>query len=98
MGTAFSSEGRLNFRNARYARDTRPIDPACTCPVCTGGYTRAHIRHMVTQKEMLGGILLSMHNIYFLLDLMRRARTAIIEGTYGAFVQAWMDSPAAADY
>ena len=87
MGTAFSSQGRLNFRN-----------PACTCPVCTGGYTRAHIRHMVTTKEMLGGILLSMHNIYFLLDLMRRARRAIIEGRYAAFVSDWMDSPAAADY
>ena len=67
-------------------------------PVCTGGYTRAHIRHMVAQKEMLGGILLSMHNIYYLLDLMRRARQAIIDGRYEAFVRAWMDSPAAADY
>ncbi len=98
MGTAFSSEGRLNFRNARFARDARPIDERCTCPVCTGGYTRAHIRHMVTVKEMLGGILLSIHNIYYLLDLMRAARRSIIEGTYASFVRAWMDSPAAADY
>ena len=58
MGTAFSSEGRLNFRNARFAHDDGPIDPTCTCPVCTGGCSRALIRHMVTQKEMLGGILL----------------------------------------
>ena len=71
MGTAFSSEGRLNFRNARFAHDDGPIDPTCTCPVCTGGYSRALIRHMVTQKEMLGGILLSMHNIYYLLNLMQ---------------------------
>ena len=98
MGSAFSHEGRLNFRNARFARDLGPIDAQCTCPVCTGGYTRAHIRHMVTQHEMLGGILLSMHNIYFLLNLMHEAREAIIEGRYGAFVRAWMDSPAAADY
>ena len=98
MGTAFSSEGRLNFRNAKFARDPRPIDEKCTCPVCTGGYSRAHIRHMVTVKEMLGGILLSMHNIYYLLDLMRRARQAIIEGRYAEFVADWMDSPAAADY
>ena len=98
MGTAFSHEGRLNFRNARFARDAGPIDPQCTCPVCTGGYSRALIRHMVTQKEMLGGILLSMHNIYFLLDLMRQARVAIIEGRYAEFQQAWMDSPAAKDY
>ena len=98
MGTAFSHEGRLNFRNARFARDAGPIDPQCTCPVCTGGYSRALIRHMVTQKEMLGGILLSMHNIYFLLALMRQARTAIIEGRYAEFQQAWMESPAAIDY
>ena len=98
MGTAFSSEGRLNFRNARFAHDDGPVDPQCTCPVCTGGYTRAHIRHMVTVKEMLGGILLSMHNIYYLLDLMRRARQAIIDGTYSEFVNDWMNSPAAKDY
>ena len=66
--------------------------------MCTGGYTRAHIRHMVTVKEMLGGILLSMHNIYYLLDLMRRARQAIIDGTYSEFVNDWMASPAAKDY
>ena len=98
MGTAFSSEGRLNFRNARFAHDDGPIDPTCTCPVCTGGYSRALIRHMVTQKEMLGGILLSMHNIYYLLNLMKQARQAIIEGRYGAFVSDWMNSPAAVDY
>mgnify|MGYP000099074217 CR=1 FL=1 len=98
MGTAFSSEGRLNFRNARFAHDDGPIDPTCTCPVCAGGYSRALIRHMVTQKEMLGGILLSMHNIYYLLNLMQRARQAIIEGRYGAFVNDWMNSPAAVDY
>ncbi|MDY4041241.1 MAG: tRNA guanosine(34) transglycosylase Tgt [Collinsella sp.] len=98
MGTAFSSGGRLNFRNARFAHDAGPIDERCTCPVCTGGYSRALIRHLVTQKEMLGGILLSEHNIYFLLDLMRRAREAIIEGRYAAFVEEWMAGAGAADY
>ena len=98
MGTAFSSQGRLNFRNARFAHDDGPIDPACTCPVCTGGYSRALIRHLVCQHEMLGGILLSEHNIYFLLDLMRRARQAIIEGGYAEFQDDWMASEGAADY
>ena len=69
-----------------------------TCPVCTGGYSRALIRHMVTQKEMLGGILLSQHNIYFLLDLMRRARQAIIDGRYAEFRDEWMQSAGAKDY
>ena len=66
--------------------------------MCTGGYSRALIRHMVTQKEMLGGILLSEHNIYFLLDLMRRARQAIIEGRYAEFQSEWMASEGAVDY
>ena len=98
MGTAFSCEGRMNLKNARYAHDAGPLDAACTCPVCTGGYTRAYLNHLVRQKEMLGGILLSMHNIYYLLDLMRRAREAIIDGRYSEFVSAWMDSSAAADF
>ncbi len=98
MGSAFSNEGRLNLKNACHAHDHRPLDAACTCPVCTGGYTRAYLHHLVRQKEMLGSILLSMHNIYFLLDLMRRARQAIIEGRYGAFLSDWMDSPAAKDW
>ena len=98
MGTAFSSQGRMNLKNAKFARDPRPIDEKCTCPVCMGGYSRALIRHMVTQKEMLGGILLSQHNIYFLLDLMRRARQAIIDGRYAEFQAEWMASEGAADF
>ena len=98
MGTAFSGEGRLNMKNARFAHDDGPIDPGCTCPACAGGFTRAYIHHLVRQREMLGGILLSQHNIHFLLDLMRRAREAVIEGRYAAFVRAWMDSPAARDF
>ncbi|AEB07254.1 tRNA-guanine transglycosylase [Coriobacterium glomerans PW2] len=98
MGTAFSSEGRLNLRNARFALDDAPIDPGCACPVCSGGYTRALIRHLVVQREMLGGILLSEHNIFYLLDLMKRARRAIIDGRYSAFLSQWLDSPAAQDY
>jgi queuine tRNA-ribosyltransferase len=97
LGTAFSSEGRLNMRNARFTRDLGPLDPACTCPTCTG-YSRAYLRHLVSSKEMLGAILLSMHNLHFLLDLMARARAAIAEGRYAAFLAAWLDGPGAQDY
>ena len=90
MGTAFSGEGRLNMKNARFAHDRGPIDPECTCPVCTGGYSRAYVHHLVRQKEMVGSILLSIHNIHFLLDLMRRARAAIVSGTYRSFVDEWL--------
>lgn len=97
MGTAFSSTGRMNMRNARFAHDMGPLDPACSCPVCTQ-YSRAYLRHLVKQKEMLGGILLTLHNLHFLIDLMRRARAAVKAGAYEEFYHAWMSSPAAQDY
>lgn len=97
MGTAFSSQGRMNMRNAKYFDDFSPLDPMCNCPTCTN-HTRAYIRHLVKSNEMLGAILLSIHNIHFLLDLMRRARHAIEDDAYAQFVHDWMNSPAANDY
>ena len=98
MGTAFSHEGRMNLKNAKYFADAGPIDAKCTCPVCTGGYSRAYINHLVKQHEMLGGQLLSMHNIYFLLELMRQAREAILAGTYSDFVEEWENSDGVIDF
>ena len=97
MGTAFSSTGRMNMRNAKFARDFGPLDAACTCPTCQN-HSRAYIRHLVKQNEMLGGILLSIHNLHYLIDLMRRAREAVLAGAYEEFYAAWMASPAAKDY
>ncbi|WP_418979838.1 tRNA guanosine(34) transglycosylase Tgt [Adlercreutzia equolifaciens] len=97
MGTAFSSAGRMNMRNAKYARDFTPLDPACDCLACRN-HTRAYIRHLVKQNEMLGAILLSVHNLHFLLDLMRRAREAVLADAYEEFFEQWMESDAAADY
>jgi tRNA-guanine family transglycosylase len=98
MGSGFSTQGRINLRNAKFSHDAGPLDAGCTCPVCTGGYTRAYLNHLVRQKEMAGSILISMHNVYYLLDLMRRARQSIIDGTYSDFVREWMDSPASKDW
>ncbi len=97
MGTAFSSQGRMNMRNAKYRLDDAPLDEQCSCPVCQS-YSRAYIRHLVKTDEMLHSTLLSIHNIYFLLDLMRRAREAVEADCYKEFLDAWMASPAAADY
>ena len=98
MGTAFSSQGRMNMKNAKYKLDDTPVDHRCTCPVCTGGYSRAYINHLVKQNEMMGGILLSIHNIYYLIHLMEQAREEIIAGTYGDFVDRWMASEASWDF
>jgi queuine tRNA-ribosyltransferase len=97
LGTAFSSEGRLNLRNARFTRDLGPLDPGCTCSTCTG-YSRAYLRHLVNTREMLGAMLLSIHNLHYLLDLTRQARESVLAGSYGAFLSEWRASPACDDY
>ena len=97
MGTAFSSAGRMNLKNSQYARDFGPLDPECSCSTCTE-YSRAYLRHLVSMKEMLGSILLSVHNLHFLLDLTAKARGAVERGEYQAFLAAWQASAAAEDY
>lgn len=87
MGTAFSSQGRMNMRRSCYTRDFGPLDENCTCPVCQN-YSRAYIRHLVKNNEMLGGILLSIHNLHFLIDLCAKMRAAILDGTFEEFYSA----------
>ena len=83
-GSAFSSEGRLNLRNARFAADLRPLDLACDCYACQN-FTRAYLRHLVLQKEILGSQLLSLHNLRVLLRLAEDARAAIRGGRFADF-------------
>lgn len=97
MGTAFSSTGRMNMRNAKYVHDFGPLDDKCSCPTCQQ-FSRSYIRHLIKQDEMLGGILLSIHNLHFLIDLMRRAREAVLADAYEEFYAEWMSSPGAKDY
>jgi queuine tRNA-ribosyltransferase len=72
----YTSEGRVLIKNARYARDERPLDPACSCSVCSR-YTRAYLRHLFAAGEMTAAILASHHNVHFYLDIMRQIREAI---------------------
>ena len=97
MGRAFSSQGRMNLRNAKYTDDFSPLDPECDCPVCQH-HSRAYIRHLIKTHEMLGAHLLSVHNVYYLLNLMQKAREAVEAGEYAAFMKAWLESPAVNDY
>jgi queuine tRNA-ribosyltransferase len=80
-GSAITREGRLNLRNVRFARDERPLDERCACPACSR-FSRAYIRHLVNQQEILGLRLLSLHNLRFLLDLAAAARRAIERGEF----------------
>jgi len=83
-GQAFTSRGRLNIKNARYADDQMPLDEGCGCSVCRR-HTRSFLRHLYQSGEMLGGILLTHHNLAFFLDTMRRVRQAIRSGQFAKF-------------
>jgi len=87
-GTALSWEGgRLNLRNARFARDPAPLDENCACPACTR-FSRAYLRHLVNQQELLGHRLLTLHNLRFVLDLVAGARAAIERGELQSYKDA----------
>jgi queuine tRNA-ribosyltransferase len=80
----YTSEGRVLIKNARYAADTRPIDPQCSCRVCKR-YTRAYLRHLFAAGEITASILATHHNIHFYLDIMRQIREAIEFGNLAKF-------------
>jgi len=75
-GTAFTSEGKIAIRNSPYIEDFKPLDPECDC-YCCKNFSRAYLRHLFNVGEILGLHMLSMHNIYFFLEMMRKAREAI---------------------
>jgi len=87
-GQAFTWDGPLNIRNARFAEDDGPLDPDCDCPVCTG-WSRAYLHHLVKSKEILGAMLMTQHNIHFYQSLMQRIRDAIAAGTFDSFAAAF---------
>ena len=80
-GTAMTSRGKVVVRNGRYKEDFTPLDPECDC-YCCRHYTKAYLRHMVNVNEMMGGMLLSLHNISFLTKLMRDIRKSILGGYF----------------
>ncbi len=88
-GSVFISTGKLNLKNASFYEDFSPLDPECDCYVCRN-YTRAYIRHLYKAGEILAARLCSWHNIYFLVNLMKRAREAIIGGYYPEFKKAFL--------
>ncbi len=89
---AMTRSGRLNLVNAAYARDARPIDEQCACYTCQN-FSRAYLRHLIISREMLAATLLSIHNLYTLLQLVREIRQAILEGRFesfaGQFLEKW---------
>ncbi len=89
-GQAYTSRGKLNVKNARWATDTRPLDADCACSVCRR-HTRAYLRHLYLTGEMLASILLTHHNLAFFLDTMRRVRQAIRSGEFTRFRREFVE-------
>ena len=83
-GTAFTSTGTLNLKNAEFARDKRPIEDNCDCTSCRE-FSRGYIRHLIKAEEILGLRIITLHNLHFYLDLMRQARDKIDKGTLDEF-------------
>ncbi len=83
-GTAFSSTGTLNLKNAEFAMDQRPIEERCACPSCRE-FSRGYIRHLIKAEEILGLRLITLHNLHFYLDLMAQTRGEIDNGNFDAF-------------
>jgi len=83
-GCVFTSEGKVVIKNAKYARDDSPLDPACGCLVC-GRYSRSYIRHLFVAGEMLGAMLATQHNLYFYIDRMRKIRQSLVFGAFAEF-------------
>ena len=83
-GQAFTWNGPLNLRNARFAEDQEPLDSRCKCPTC-GTYTRAYLHHLVKSGEILGAMLMTEHNIGFYQQLMQAMRDAIGAGDFASF-------------
>jgi len=88
-GEAFTWAGPLNLRNSQYRRDRHPIDENCSCYACKN-FSRAYLRHLVQINEMLGLRLLSLHNIFFFQDFMRKMRRSIIQGELASFRREFM--------
>jgi queuine tRNA-ribosyltransferase len=88
-GTLYTSKGKINIRNAEYKDDSGPLDSECECEVCRN-YTRAYLCHLYRAHEMLGGTLGSMHNLYFIINLVKRMRQSILDGNFHEFKKDFM--------
>jgi queuine tRNA-ribosyltransferase len=87
-GTLLTARGRLNLRNARYKDDPQPVEEACGCYTCRG-YSRAYLRHLFMARELLSYRLNTIHNLYYVLQLMAGLRRAIVQDAYESFARGF---------
>ena len=89
-GQAFTADGPLNMRNARFAEDTDPIEPGCPCPACTT-FERAYVHHLVKSGEILGAMLMTQHNLWFYQRVMQGLREAIASQQLASFARSFLE-------
>ena len=88
-GLAFTPHGPINLRNEKYRADPRPVVDGLDNYTCRN-FSRAYLRHLIASGEMLGGTLLTIHNLHFFLDLMAQARAHIEAGDYKSWHEGWI--------
>ena len=88
-GQAFTRTGKINLNNKKFESDTNPIDDTCDCYTCKN-HTRAYLRHLVTTDEMLGGRLISIHNLRFLIKLTEEIRESIKEDSFKKYKEEFI--------
>jgi len=89
-GQAFTADGPINLRNARFAEDREPLEPGCGCPACTT-FSRAYVHHLVKAGEILGAMLMTQHNLWFYQRMVADLRSAIAEQRLGSFAKSFLD-------
>ena len=87
-GMAFTKDGTLNLRNEKFKEDLSPLDPATGCYV-SQEFTKSYLRHLIMAKESLAGVLLTLHNLRFFVELMEKARACIVNGTFSEWSAKW---------
>ncbi len=90
-GAVFTHQGRVNLRNARFATDKDPIEPDCQCYTCRT-FSRAYLRHLLVANEILALRLTTLHNLHFMLNLMRRIRQSILDGTFSQLKESFLST------
>jgi len=88
-GAFWTTKGRLNIKNKEFKKDETPLDKECTCSTCKN-HSRSYIRHLFFEKEMLGATLMSIHNLHFLIELMRKIREHINDGDFKNFKENFL--------
>jgi len=90
-GTLYTKNGKIHIENAKYREDLNPVDESCECYTCKN-YTRAYIAHLFHGKEMLGGTLASIHNIHFIVNLVKKIRQSILDENFEEFKKNFLES------